>query len=282
MIGLKTRHKITLYIPLILLSIISILPFLIMIANAGKTDLEISTSISLIPSGNYKANFMTAIDLAPILRGVFNSLVVAVSTTALTIYFSTMVAYGFSVYDFKYKNALFYFVILTMMIPGQLTFIGFYQMVKQMGLINSYIPLILPGIASATTVYFLRQYCKQVISLEILESARIDGSSEIGIFHKIIMPILTPAMSTMAIFTFIYSWNNYLIPLLILNDTQKYTIPVMLRFIVGMSNVSSVSVANAQGAIYAASLISVIPVLIIFMIFSKKIVSGLNAGSVKG
>lgn len=282
MIGVTTKNKLALYIPLILLGIISLLPFLIMVANAGKTDLEIATSLSLIPTGHFKENLDTATTLAPLYRGVANSLFVATTATILNIYFSTMVAYGFSVYKFKHNRKLFLFVLLTMMIPGQLTFIGFYDMVKQMGLLNSYIPLILPGIASAGNVFFLKQYCDQVVSLETIESARIDGAHEMKIFHKCILPILTPAMSTMAIFTFIGNWNNYLVPLLILNDSNKYTLPVMLRYIAGMSSISSVSIANAQGAIYASALISVLPVIIIFVIFSKRIVGGLNAGSVKG
>ncbi len=282
MIGVSKKTKLSLYIPLILLGIISLLPFLIMVANATKTDLEIATSLSLLPSGHFKENLSTATTLAPLGRGVLNSLYVSISATVLNIYFSTMVAYGFSVYKFKHNNKLFLFVLLTMMIPGQLTFIGFYDMVKNMGLLNSYIPLILPGIASAGNVYFLKQYCDQTVSLEIIESARIDGAGEMFIFHKAILPILTPAMSTMAIFTFIGNWNNYLVPLLILNKAEMYTLPVMLRYIAGMSSISSVSIANAQGAIYAASFISVIPVIIIFLVFSKRIVGGLNAGSVKG
>lgn len=282
MIGITKKQKLGLYIPLILLGIISLLPFLIMVANAGKTDLEIATSLSLLPTGHFKDNLSTATTLAPLYQGVLNSLFVATTATILNIYFSTLVAYGFSVYKFKGNKKLFLFVLLTMMIPGQLTFIGFYDMIKGMGLLNSYIPLILPGIASAGNVYFIKQYCDQIISIDTIESARIDGANEFKIFHRCILPILTPAMSTMAIFTFIGNWNNYLIPLLIINDTQKYTLPVMLRYIAGMSSISSVSIANAQGAIYASALISVLPVIIIFVVFSKRIVGGLNAGSVKG
>lgn len=269
MIGITKKQKMGLYIPLVILGIISLLPFLIMVANAGKTDLEISTSLSLLPTGHFKENLDTATSLAPLYQGVLNSLFVATAATILNIYFSTVVAYGFSVYKFKGNKKLFMFLLLTMMIPGQLTFIGFYDMIKSMGLLNSYIPLILPGIASAGNVYFIKQYCDQIISIDTIESARIDGANELKIFHRCILPILTPAMSTMAIFTFIGNWNNYLVPLLILNDSSKYTLPVMLRYIAGMSSISSVSIANAQGAIYAAALISVLPVIIIFVIFSK-------------
>ena len=252
-----------------------------MIANAGRSNAEIVGSVSLLPSGHFIENFKAANSLAPLIRGLVNSIFVSVTATALSIYFSTMVAYGFSVYNFKFNKGLFYFVLCTMMVPGQLSFIGFYDMVKGMGLLNNYIPLILPGIAAAGTVYFLKQYCDQTISYEIIESARIDGAGEFMIFHWIILPILIPAMSTMAIFTFIFNWNNYLTPLLILNNTEQYTLPIMIRYINGVANMKSISQQSGMGAIYSAALISVIPVLIIFVIFSRKIISGLNLGSVK-
>jgi multiple sugar transport system permease protein len=252
-----------------------------MIANAGRSNAEILRNVSLLPSGHFIENFKIANSLAPLMRGLLNSLFVSITATALSIYFSTMVAYGFSVYNFKFKKELFYFVLGTLMIPGQLSFIGFYDMVKGMGLLNNYIPLIVPGIATSGTVFFLKQYCDQTISYAIIESARIDGAGEFMIFHNIILPPLVPAMSTMAIFTFIYNWNNYLTPLLILNNTVQYTLPIMIRYIYGVATLQSSSQQAAMGAIYSAAFISVIPVLIIFVVFSRQIISGLNLGSVK-
>lgn len=282
MLVTKRKNLTIAYIFLVLLTIVTLFPFLIMVSNATKTSKEISSSISLMPSTHLMENIQAAESLAPVFLGLRNSLFVAVLATTFSIYASTMVAYGFSVFKFKGNKQLFAILLATMMIPGQLSFIGFYQMIRGMGLINSYIPLIIPGIANAGSVFFLKQYADQVVSHEVIESARIDGAGELRIYHKIIMPIMVPAMSTMAIFTFIGSWNNYLTPLMIINKTEKYTLPLMIRYINGVATLQSTSISNAEGAIYAAALISVIPVLIIFLIFSKKIIGGLNAGSVKG
>lgn len=277
-----TKSEVGIYVTFVFLTIITLIPFILTLANAGRTNSEIVGGVSLFPSGHFIENLNAANTLAPLFKGLGNSLLVASCATALSIYFSTMVAYGFSVYKFKYNKHLFYFILGTIMIPGQLSFIGFYNMVKAMGLLNSYIPLIIPGIAASGTVFFLRQYCDQTISFEMIESARIDGAGEFSIFHKIILPTLTPAMSTMAIFTFIGNWNNYLTPLLILNKTDKYTLPVMIRYIDGVASLQSSSVQSGIGAVYASALLSIIPILIIFVIFSRQIIGGLNAGAVKG
>lgn len=276
-----TPGMISIYVIFGILLLITFIPFLIMIVNAGRTQSEISTTVTLIPGDQYVANFKMLVDFVPILQGFINSVFVSTLATAITIYFSTMVAYGFVVYNFKHREKLFYFVLATMMIPGQLTFIGFYDVIKNMGLLNSFIPLIIPGIASASTVYFLRQYGQQVIDKGIIESARMDNAGEFRIFHRIVMPILTPAMSTMAIFTFIYNWNNYMMPLILLNSPDKFTLPLLIRY-VSTLNPQNIGVgANMDGITYLAILISVVPIVIVYAIFSKKIVNGLTAGSVK-
>lgn len=275
----KTKLVVT-YIVFFLLAVISLVPFIMMMANAGRSNLEILSSVSLLPSGHFIENWKQANQMAPLLQGLFNSSVVAVLSTALSIYFSTLIAYGFSAYNFKGKNIMFTVLLLTMMIPGQLSFLGFYEMVKQYGMLNSYLPLIIPGIANAGTVFFLKQYSDQVFSKEIVESARIDGASELKIFHKIMLPIYSPAMATMAIFTFIGSWNNYLTPLLIINKTEKYTLPLMVRYISGVAAANPAY--GSQSSVYMAIFISTLPIVIVFIIFSRKIIDGLSSGAVKG
>lgn len=262
------------------LVLITLIPLIIMLANAGRTQMEIATSISLLPSGHYQENYAMLSEMFNVKRSLFNSMVIATSATLLTVYFSGLVAYGFSVYEFKYKEALFLFLLATMMIPSQLSFIGFVDLVKKVGLMNSYIPLILPAIASAGTVYFLRQYALQAIDRGVIESARMDGGGEFKIYHKIIMPIMQPAMATMAIFTFIYHWNSYLMPLLIIQDQEKYPLPLAIRYISTVQPQNAAGL-NLDGMTYLIITISVIPLLIIFLIFSKKIVNGLSTGSMK-
>ncbi len=163
-----------------------------------------------------------------------------------------------------------------MMIPGQLGLIGFYNLVATLGLVDSYIPLIIPAIASTGTVFFLRQYLLSILSPALLEAARIDGAKEIHIFHRIVMPLMGPGIATMSIGAFIGSWNSYLVPLILLNTPSKFTLPVMIA-----SLNSSTDIASNQGAIYLAVAISVIPILIVFAFCSKYIISSISAGGVK-
>ena len=163
-----------------------------------------------------------------------------------------------------------------MMIPGQLSLIGFYNLVTSMRLINSYIPLIIPAIAAPGTVFFLRQYCLSAIPPSLIEAARIDGASEIYSFHRIVLPIISPGIATMSIMGFIGSWNSYLVPMLIINKKAKMPLSVLITTLN-----ASIDIQANQGAIYLAVAISVIPILLVFAVFSKYIISSISAGAVK-
>lgn len=205
-----------------------------------------------------------------------NSLMVAIPATILTAYFSAITAYALAIYKFKGRNILFYVIVIFMMIPGQLSLIGFYNLCSKLGMVNSYLPLILPAIASPGTVFFLRQYILSILSPSLLEAARIDGASEIRIFHKIVFPIMMPGIATMSIGAFIGNWNSYLVPLILLITPEKFTLPVMIA-----SLESSQDIATNQGAIYMAVAISIVPIIIAFCFFSKYIISSITAGGVK-
>ena len=163
-----------------------------------------------------------------------------------------------------------------MMIPGQLNLLCFYNLVSSLKLVDSYIPLIIPAIAAPGTVFFLRQYVISVLPPSLLEAARIDGAKEIRIFHQVVLPIMSPGIATMSIFAFIGNWNSYLVPLILLNTPEKFTLPVMVA-----SLNSSTDIAANQGAIYLSVAISVIPILIVFAFFSRYIISSISYGSVK-
>lgn len=278
-LNIKQDKKIMaiIYIVFTICALLSIIPFYMMIINSTRSDFEITKGMALIPDVLLKENFIKAESIMPIVRGFFNSIYIAIMSTTLSVYFSTLVAYGFHSYRFKGKNILFVILMISMMLPAQLTIIGYYQMIRSYGLLNSYIPLILPGIASASTVFFLRQYASQALNREIIESARVDGAGEFYTFNRIAIPILSPAMSTMAIFAFVASWNNYLQPLMILSDRNKFTLPLMIRLIESANQRKP-----ALGATYVAISISVVPILIVFVILSRKIIDGLSSGSVKG
>lgn len=269
--------KAILYILLIALSVICIVPFLLMIVNATRSGRDIMTSFTLIPGTYLKDNWDKVFGYFNLFKGFWNSLVVAVPATLLNAYFSAITAYALAVYKFRGNKTLFYVIVIFMMIPGQLGLIGFYNLISAMGLVNSYIPLIIPAIAAPGTVFFLRQYVLSVLPMSLLEAARIDGASEIHIFHKIVMPIMAPGIATMAIGGFIGNWNSYLVPLIILTKNKKFTLPVMIA-----SLSASTDIANNQGATYLAVAISIVPIIIVFCFCSKYMISSISAGSVKG
>jgi len=265
-----------LYFSVTFLAVICLLPFWMMIVNSTRTANEISTSFTLIPGTNLVENWKTVFGYFNPFKGMWNSLLVAVPATVLTSYFSALTAYALAIYKFKGRNLLFGVILVFMMIPGQLSLLGFYDLVAGLRLTNSYVPLIVPAIAAPGTVFFLRQYVLSILPKSLLEAARIDGAGEIHIFHRIVLPIMAPAIATMAIGAFIGNWNSYLVPLVLLNSPKKFTLPVMIA-----SLSASQDVSTNLGATYLAVAISVVPILIVFAFCSKYIISSISAGSVK-
>ena len=268
--------KSIIYIALIILSIVCLCPFLIMLVNSTRSSQEIISSFSLVPGSSLQSNWKIMSDYFNIFKGLGNSLFIAVCVTALSGYFSALTAYGLAVYNFKGRNALFTTILVLMMVPAQLGLLGFYDLVNGLGIMDSYIPLIIPAIASPFIVFFLRQYLVSVFPMSIIEAARMDGASEIATFHKIGLPIMMPGIATMSIGTFIGSWNNYLMPLVLLISPDKFTLPVMM----GSLSASKDITAN-MGATYVSVAVSVLPVMIAFCFFSKYIISSISAGGVK-
>ena len=267
--------KSLIYVGLIALTIACIIPFLMMIINATRSNEEVLSGFSLIPGNSLAENYAALSSYVNIWSGFKNSLIIAVLVTVLSGYFSAMTAFGFAFYQFKGKNVLFVFMLVMMMIPGQLGLIGFYELSKNLGLLDSFIPLIVPAIASPFTVFFVRQYLQTVMHPSLIEAARMDGASEMRIFHTIALPMMMPAIATMSIFTFIGSWNNYIMPLVLLFSPEKYTLPVLMGFLKGSQ------VAENLGSLYLGIAISVVPIMIAFLFLSKYIVSSISAGAVK-
>ncbi|MBS5937862.1 carbohydrate ABC transporter permease [Clostridium sp.] len=268
--------KSLIYLFLIILSITCLAPFMMMLINATRGNHEIMSGFTLIPGNSLGDNWEIMSKYFNIFRGIGNSLFVSVCVTALTAYFSALTAYGFAIYKFKGSNLIFTLILVLMMVPSQLGLLGFYDLVNAMGLMDSYLPLIIPAIANPFVVFFLKQYLQSVLPKTIIEAARIDGASEIKTFHKIGLPIMMPGIATIAISTFIGSWNNYLIPLVLLLSPDKFTLPVMMA-----SMKASKDISQNMGATYLAVAISVLPIMIAFMFFSKYIISSIAAGSVK-
>ena len=264
------------YACLILLALICFLPFMLMMVNATRSGVEITHSFTLIPSSHLGENWTALFKYVNLFLGFKNSLLVAIPATILTAYFSSITAYAMAVYRFKGNGWLFKILVVFMMIPAQLSLIGFYNLCQKLHMVDSYLPLIIPAIAAPGTVFFLRQYVQSTLSKALLEAARIDGAGELHIFHKIVLPIMAPGIATMSIGSFIGNWNNYLVPLILLNTPNKMTLPVMISTLNAATDLQ-----KNQGAIYLGVAISVVPILIVFCFCSKYIISSISAGSVK-
>lgn len=274
----NTALKVVIYIICIILAIISILPFWIMLVNATRSTTEIQqNAISFLPSGYFLNNLKILLGKSfnPA-KGFLNSFIISAGSTSLAVYFSSLTAYGLTAYEWKLKQPFFSFIMAVMMIPGQITMIGFYQMAYKLGLTNNMWMLILPAIASPSMVFFMRQYLQSTLSMEIVQSARIDGAGEFLTFNRIVLPIMKPAIATQAIFSFVSSWNNLFTPLVLLTDQDKYTMPIMVSLLRGDIY------KTEYGSVYLGLSLTVLPLIIVYLILSKYIIAGVALGSVKG
>ena len=271
--------KIIIYIVCTFLAILSILPFWIMMVNATRSTPQINASaIALLPSTHLFDNIKILSDknMFKPLVGFFNSLLVAACSTGLAIYFSSLTAYAQVVYEWKFKRAFFSFILAVMMLPAQVTMVGFLQMCYQLHATDKLFMLILPSSAAPSMVFFMRQYLQPALPIEIVHSARIDGAREFYIFNKIVLPILKPAMATQAIFAFVGSWNNLFTPMVLLSTPKKYTMPMMVSLL------RADIYKTEYGSIYAGLTLTILPLIIVYLILSKYIVAGVALGSVKG
>jgi multiple sugar transport system permease protein len=266
--------KAPMYAFLIFLVLLSVIPFYMVLVNSTHSSFDIVTRLNLLPGSQFAVNYRTMMEKANIWQGFFNSLLVTVPFTAFTGYFGAMTAYGFAKYRFRFSHGLFLTVLVSMMLPAQLSIIGFYKLNLSLHLLNSYVPFIVPGIANATAVFFLKGIIEQSIPDSMLEAGRIEGCSEMRIFHRLILPCITPGIATMCIFHFVSSWNNYLGPLIILSENKKYTMPVLIAMIKGLYKTN-------YGAMYVAIVLSVAPIIVLYIFCSRFIVSGLTVGSDK-
>ena len=264
------------YIFLIVLLMITIAPIWLLIVNATRSTTQIQQGISIIPSTHMVENYQILANRGLNLpRGFLNSLFLSVSITFLTVYFAFLAAYGIVVYNFRWKKAFAGFIVILVLVPTQLSIIGYFQYMSRLGLTDNYIPLIVPAIASAFAVFFGIQYLESIVIHDLIDAGRVDGASELGIFHRIMMPIAMPGAITLAIFTFVASWNNFFTPFIMISSIEKYTLPMLVQLLRG-------DVYRTEyGAIYLGLAMTAIPVIIIYTFFSKYIISGIAMGSVK-
>ena len=267
------------YIILVLLSILCLFSFYVLIINTTRSHPDIQKGFSLIPGKSFLVNLNSLLNNAqlPVLSGLINSLIVSTGAAALATYFSTLTAFAIHAYDFKLKKFAFGFIMMIMMIPTQVSALGFVTLMSNMGLMNSFIPLTVPAIASPIIFFFMKQYMSSALPMDLVEAARIDGAREFRIFNQIVLPIMKPAIAVQAIFTFVSSWNNYFIPALLLSKDNKKTLPILIAQLRGADFLKF-----DMGQVYMLIALAIFPVIIVYLFLSKNIVRGITLGSVKG
>ena len=271
-------YKIFIYVVCIFLAVLSIFPFWVMIVNSTRSTTEIQQhALAFIPSSYLINNFkiLTGKSFNPMV-GFMNSMIISTGATACAVYFSTLTAYALVVYKWKLRQPFFTFIMAVLMIPTQVVGIGFYQFMYKIGMTNNLLALILPSIAAPSMVFFMRQYMLPALPIDIINSARIDGSKEFATFNRIVLPIMKPAIATQAIFTFVQSWNNLFLPLILLTKQENYTMPIMVSLLNGDIY------KTEHGAVYMGLTLTVLPLFIVYFSLSKYIIAGVALGGVKG
>lgn len=276
-LGLHTRRIIA-YVVLVIITFFCLFWFYLLFVNATRSNGQMQAGFTLVPSTYLLTNWKNLLaGTLPVWSGMINSIIVASLSAALSVYFSTMTAYAIHAYEFKMKKFIYPFILMIMMIPTQVTALGFVQLVSKMKLEDSFIPLIVPTIAAPVTFFYMKQYMESSLPLSLIEAARIDGSGEFRTFNSIVLPLMKPAIAVQAIFTFVSSWNNYFIPALILHNDKKKTLPILIAQLRAADFLKF-----DMGQVYVMIAFSIFPVIVVYLILSKHIVQGVALGSVKG
>lgn len=268
----------------VLLCFLSLFPFWILFVNSTLPSNQIVTGMKVIPGSiqqfitNYKGLMAGSEKTSGVtlMQAMGNSLIITIPTVILQVYFSSLTAYAVTVYRFKGRDFVWGFIYAIMMIPTQVSIVGFIKVCNLTHLYGTFFPLILPAIAAPTTVYFMKQYMEGALSISLVEAARIDGAGEFKTFNKIVLPLLTPAMATQAIFAFVASWNNLYTPSLILaTERQKATMPMFVEALKANDK------TRDYGQIYTGLFITVIPIIIMYIFLARYIIGGVALGGVK-
>jgi multiple sugar transport system permease protein len=256
-------------------ALVMLAPFYFMFVFATHSRAEIfSLPPPMFFGDDFLNNFKILTERIPFWRNLGWSLYVALASTMLTLVFCTMGGYAFAMFEFRYKNTLFAFVMGTMLLPSFMNMIPTFMIMDLLGWIDQPRALYIPGAASAFGIFLMRQFISSSIPKELIEAARMDGCGEIGIYARIVLPLLKPAMGTLGLITFIASWNNFIGPLIVMRTPEMYTLPLALRALQS-------PVDTEWGALMAGSAIATIPLLILFALTSRQLIAGLTAGAVK-
>lgn len=279
----SSAARIIRYVICIVFCIMAVLPFYILIINSTLRHADIAAGIKFIPGTHFIENFKNLFDPNNQIVSTFslfeafrNSLIITVPATILQIYFGSLTAYALTVYNFKGRDFAWGLIYGIMMIPTQVSIVGLIKVTKLTHMFGTFWPMILPAIAAPTTVYFMKQYMENGLSIEVVEAARIDGCSEFKIFNQIALPLMKPAMATQAIFAFVASWNNLYTPSILLgSNRQLSTLPMYAEAIRANDK------RQDFGQVYTALLCAILPIIVAYFALSKYIIAGVALGGVK-
>jgi len=266
--------KIFIHLLLFVIAILTLFPFFWMISASFMQDGHASVfPPRFIPDEFTLTQYQKLFERLSITSNFFNSLFLSVLVTVISLTFNSLAGYAFAKYKFSGKEKLFNVLLSSMIIPSQVTMLPLFLMLKSMGFINTYMAIIIPGLANIFGIFLIRQFCLSIPD-SLIEAARIDGANDFYIYIKIILPLLTPVLATLAIFTFLGTWNDFLWPLIVLTDDSMYTLPVAL---------SNLMLEHSKDPelMMAGSLITVLPVIIVFLALQKYYIKGIMMGSVK-
>lgn len=271
-------RSIVAHVVLIILSFMCLFFFYVLIVNASHSHAELQKGFSALPGKYFCKNLMNVANDGsfPMFRGILNSIIVSGCSAVLCTYFSSLTAYGLYAYDFKARNVAFTFIMAILVMPTQVTAMGFLRLITKMGLYDSLLPLIIPSVASPAVFYFMYSYLQSSLPMSLVEAARIDGSGEFRTFNSIVLPIMKPAIAVQAIFTFVGSWNNYFVPALVIQSKSKMTVPILIATLRGADYMNF-----DMGKIYMMITVAIVPIIIVYLLLSKFIIAGVTLGGVK-
>ncbi|MDO5392225.1 MAG: carbohydrate ABC transporter permease [Eubacteriales bacterium] len=271
---MKRIKKVMIGLLLAIISFVSLVPFWFMFSMSTYKSEEIFSGTPIFPSDYLLENLKT-IFASNFVRAYANGLFISIVAMVFSVIICAMVGYAMNVYKFRFKKALSVFIMMTMMVPTQLGIIGYMIEMRNFGLNNTLWPMIFTWFANGFGAYWMISFIKTSLPIELVESARIDGANEIRIFRSIVLPCIKPGLVTLCLLIFLWSWNNYMIPLVFINKAENYTIPIFIK-----------SLASAYRTDYGAQLtglsLSTMPLLLLFIIGSKNFIRGLTGGAVKG
>lgn len=275
---MRKLNKFIRYTVLILISILCLFSFYLLIVNSTRAHSQIQKGFSFTFGDFFSANLKNVLSNKelPVLRGIINSLLVSSLSALLATYFSILTAFSIQTYEFRFKKIAFTFIMMIMMVPNQVSALGFMSWMGKLNLMDSLIPLFLPAIASPIVFYYMFAYMQSNLPKATVEAARMDGASELRIFNQIVLPIMKPAIAVQAIFTFVNAWNNYFIPSLIIRSAEKKTLPILIAQLR-----SADYLKFDMGQVYMLIFLAIIPIVIVYILVSKYIVEGVAVGSVK-